>query len=113
MESPFVKASNHTTFETDVLKNDQLTLVDFWAEWCGPCKALAPVVANVAEKYQQKINVVSVDIEEEGNVQLQQQYRIRGLPSLLLFKQGEIVGTKYGAISQDQLEAFIFEHFDN
>lgn len=111
MESPYIKPTNEENFHSDVLSHDTLTLVDFWADWCGPCKALAPVVAAVAEKYQQKLNVVSVDIEQ--NSELQQQYRIRGLPSLLLFKSGELVGTKYGAINQDQLEAFIFEHFDN
>ena len=90
MQSPFVKAVNEDTFQEDVLSQSQLSLVDFWAEWCGPCKALAPTVASVAEKYQKELNVVSVDVD--NNQPLAQKYGVRGIPTLLLIKDGECIG---------------------
>ncbi len=90
------------SFDTDVLKADGLTLVDFWAEWCGPCKMIAPILDEIAEEYQGKLTVAKLNIDQ--NPGTAPKYGIRGIPTLLLFKNGEVAATKVGALSKGQLK---------
>ena len=93
------------SFETDVLKAEGLTLVDFWAEWCGPCKMIAPILDEVAEEYDGKLTIAKLNIDE--NPETAPKYGIRGIPTLLLFKNGEVAATKIGALSKGQLKEFL------
>ena len=105
----FAKAVTDTNFETDVLSSDKPTLVDFWAEWCGPCRAIAPTVEAVAEEFDGKANVVKMNVDENMNVP--QRYGIRGIPTLILFKNGQeqerYVG---GNISREKLAELIQQY---
>jgi thioredoxin 1 len=92
-------------FEQEVLSSDQPVLVDYWAEWCGPCKMIAPVLEEVAEEYGDKLQVVKLNIDENPNTP--PKYGIRGIPTLMLFKNGNVEATKVGAVSKSQLTAFI------
>ena len=92
-------------FEEVVLKSSQPVLVDFWAEWCGPCKQLAPRVEEAAQQYGGQIKVCKVDIEEHRDLAVQ--YGIRSIPSLIIFKSGEVSGVQVGALTQEQLGEFI------
>jgi thioredoxin 1 len=93
------------SFESEVLKSDVPVLVDYWAEWCGPCKAIAPLLEDIAREYSGKIKVAKVNVDE--NQQTPQKYGIRGIPTLMLFKGGNIEATKVGALSKSQLSAFL------
>jgi len=93
------------SFESDVLKAEGLTLVDFWAEWCGPCKMIAPILDEVAAEYAGKLTIAKLNIDE--NPATAPKYGIRGIPTLLLFKNGEVVATKVGALSKGQLKEFL------
>ncbi len=93
------------SFDTDVLKADGLTLVDFWAEWCGPCKMIAPILDEIAEEYQGRLTVAKLNIDQ--NPGTAPKYGIRGIPTLLLFKNGEVAATKVGALSKGQLKEFL------
>ncbi len=90
------------TFETEVLKSDLPVLVDFWAVWCGPCKAIAPTVEELAKAYKGKVKIAKMDVDEHRNVP--QQYGIRSIPTLLLFKGGHVVDTIIGAVPRSKLE---------
>ena len=100
-----VKEVTTETFEKEVLSSDVPVLVDFWAEWCGPCKQLAPRVEEAAQQYGEQIKVCKVDIEEHRDLAVQ--YGIRSIPSLLIFKSGEVSGAQVGALTQEQLGDFI------
>jgi thioredoxin 1 len=103
-ESKVVHVSD-SEFESDVLKANGAVLVDFWAEWCGPCKMIAPILDAIASEYDGKLKVVKINIDE--NPQTPQRYGVRGIPTLLIFKDGEVEATKVGALSKVQLVQFI------
>lgn len=93
------------SFDTDVLKADGAILVDFWAEWCGPCKMIAPILDEIADEYQGKLTVAKLNIDQNHGTA--PKYGIRGIPTLLLFKNGEVAATKVGALSKGQLKEFL------
>lgn len=97
-----------SSFEQDVLKADQPVLVDYWAEWCGPCKMIAPILEDVAKEYAGRLKVVKLNIDQ--NEQTPPKYGIRGIPTLMLFKDGNVVATKVGALAKGQLTAFVDSH---
>mgnify|MGYP002030438432 FL=1 len=93
------------SFDHDVLKAEGPVLVDFWAEWCGPCKMIAPVLEELADEYGEKLKVCKMDVD--ANPDTAPKYGIRGIPTLILFNNGELAGTKVGALSRSQLTEFI------
>ena len=93
------------TFEADVLKSTQPVLVDYWADWCAPCKMIAPILEEIAVEYAGKIKVAKLNIDQ--NPATPPRYGIRGIPTLMLFKDGNVEATKVGALSKSQLTAFI------
>lgn len=93
------------SFEDEVLKSSEPVLVDYWAEWCGPCKMIAPILDEIANEYAGKIRIAKLNIDE--NPQTPPKYGIRGIPTLMLFKDGNVEATKVGALSKSQLTAFI------
>ncbi|MBQ74262.1 MAG: thiol reductase thioredoxin [Gammaproteobacteria bacterium] len=93
------------TFENDVLNSDVPVLVDYWAEWCDPCKVIAPVLEEIASEYDGKMRICKLDIDE--NEATPPKYGIRGIPTLMLFKNGQVEATKVGALSKSQLTAFL------
>jgi thioredoxin 1 len=106
--SEFVNDVSDNSFEHDVLKAEQPVLVDFWAEWCGPCKALAPTVEKVAQEYQGKARVVKLNVDD--NNQTAQRYGIKGIPTLILFKDGSEADRVVGATSKENIARMIDRH---
>ena len=100
-----IKVVSDTSFEADVISSSQPVLVDFWAEWCGPCKSLAPLLDEIADEYDGRITIAKVNVDE--NVQLPLKYGVRGIPTMLLFKDGVVHATKVGALSKAGLNAFL------
>ncbi len=94
-----------SSFEDDVLKSNAPVMVDYWAEWCGPCKMIAPILDEIANEYDGNLTVAKINIDE--NPQTPQKYAVRGIPTLMIFKDGEVAATKVGAVSKLQLSAFI------
>ena len=94
-----------SSFEDEVLSSDKPVIVDYWAEWCGPCKMIAPLLDELANEYKGKLTVAKINIDE--NQETPQKYAVRGIPTLMLFKNGEVAGTKVGAMSKSQLSAFV------
>jgi len=93
------------SFEQDVLQSDLPVLVDYWAEWCGPCKMIGPILNEIADEYQGKLKIAKLNIDENSGTP--PQYGIRGIPTLMLFKNGSAAATKVGALSKGQLVEFI------
>ncbi len=93
------------SFEQDVLQAEGPVLVDFWAEWCGPCKMIAPVLEELADEYQGKLKVCKMDVD--ANTETAPRYGIRGIPTLIVFNNGDVAGTQVGAVSKSQLSAFV------
>ncbi|MEE9352118.1 MAG: thioredoxin TrxA [Thiotrichaceae bacterium] len=96
------------SFEEEVLNSDTPVLVDYWAEWCGPCKMIAPILDEIATEYGDKVKVTKLNIDD--NPDTPPKYGIRGIPTLMLFKDGSVEATKVGAVSKSQLSAFIDQH---
>ena len=103
--SDSIKYVTDASFESDVLKSDAPVLVDYWAEWCGPCKMIAPILDETAKDYAGKLTVAKLNVDD--NHALATRYGVRGIPTLMLFKNGTVVGTKVGALSKSQLSAFV------
>ncbi|ALG67716.1 thioredoxin TrxA [Beggiatoa leptomitoformis] len=96
---------NDVTFADEVLNAESPVLVDYWAEWCGPCKMIAPIIEEIAIEYKSKLKIVKLNID--NNPETPPKYGIRGIPTLMLFKGGNVEATKVGAISRSQLTAFL------
>lgn len=103
--SNLTTAVSDDTFESVVLKSTTPVLLDFWAEWCGPCKMIAPILDEIAKEYSGKLVVAKINIEE--NSETPAKYNVRGIPTLILYKNGKAEATKVGALSKSQLIAFI------
>jgi len=108
MASANVKEVTDSSFESEVLKSEIPTLVDFWAVWCGPCKQIAPTVDALADEYQGRLKVAKMDIDHHQIVP--QQYGVRSIPTLLIFKGGKVVGQLVGAHNRSKVEAEIQKH---
>jgi len=96
------------SFEEDVLKSSLPVLVDYWADWCSPCKTISPILADIAEEYKGRLKVVKFNVDEHRVIPAK--YAVRGIPTLMLFNDGDIEATKVGALNKSQLAAFINSH---
>jgi thioredoxin 1 len=105
MASDLIKHTSDATFDADVIKSATPVVVDFWAEWCGPCKMIAPILDDVAGAYQGKLQITKMNVDENRDIPAK--YGIRGIPTLMIFKDGQLAATKVGAMSKAQLTAFI------
>ena len=105
MASDLIKHVSDTSFEEDVLKSSTPVLGDYWAEWCGPCKMIAPILDEVSAAYEGKVQIAKMNVDE--NREIPAKFGIRGIPTLMLFKDGQLAATKVGAMSKAQLTAFI------
>jgi thioredoxin 1 len=108
VSSPHIINTSDATFESDVLKSDKPVLLDFWAEWCGPCKMIAPILDELAGDYADRLQIAKLNIDE--NPQTPPKFGIRGIPTLILFKNGAVEAQKVGAVSRSQLAAFLDSH---
>ena len=105
MASPLIVNTTDAQFEEEVLNDDSLVLVDYWAPWCGPCKMIAPILDDLAGEYEGKVKIVKVNVDE--NPATAQKFGVKGIPTLSLFKGGQVVATKVGALAKSQLTAFL------
>ena len=105
MASELIKHISDASFEADVLQADKPVLVDYWAEWSGPCKMIAPILDEVSASYKDKLQVTKMNVDENRDIPAK--FGIRGIPTLMLFKDGQLAATKVGAMSKAQLTAFI------
>ena len=107
MASELIKHVSDASFDQDVLKSTKPVLVDFWAEWCGACKMIAPILDEVASSFEGKLDIAKVNVDE--NRAIPAQFGIRGIPTLMVFKDGQLAATKVGALSKAQLVEFVNE----
>ncbi|XAH21754.1 thioredoxin TrxA [Xylophilus sp. GW821-FHT01B05] len=105
MASDLIKHISDASFEADVLQADKPVLVDYWAEWCGPCKMIAPILDEVSASYKDKLQIAKMNVDENRDIPAK--FGIRGIPTLMLFKSGQLAATKVGALSKAQLTAFL------
>ena len=105
MSSSSIQHVTDASFEPDVLKSDVPVLLDYWAEWCGPCKSIAPILEEVAKDYEGRVTIAKINVDE--NQAVPAKFGIRGIPTLMLFKNGNVEATKVGALSKSQLTAFL------
>ena len=105
MSSELIKHVSDASFDADVLKSSTPVLVDYWAEWCGPCKMIAPILDEVASATQGKLQIAKMNVDE--NREVPAKFGIRGIPTLMLFKDGQLAATKVGALSKAQLTSFL------
>ena len=108
VSSPHIINTSDATFANDVLKSEKPVLLDFWAEWCGPCKMIAPILDELSGVYADRVRIAKLNIDE--NPQTPPKFGIRGIPTLMLFKDGQLAATKVGALSKAQLTAFLAPH---
>ena len=108
MSSDLIKHTTDATFEADVLKSDKPVLVDYWAEWCGPCKMIAPILDDTAKEFGDRVQIAKMNVDE--NSVTPAKFNVRGIPTLMLFKGGELAATKVGALTKAQLAAFLEPH---
>ncbi|MFM2109697.1 MAG: hypothetical protein RLZZ372_621 [Pseudomonadota bacterium] len=108
MSSPHIINTSDATFANDVLKSEKPVLLDFWAEWCGPCKMIAPILDELSGVYADRVRIAKLNIDE--NPQTPPRFGIRGIPTLILFKNGTVEAQKVGAVSRSQLAAFLDSH---
>lgn len=105
MSSDLIKHVSDASFDSDVVQSSKPVLVDYWAEWCGPCKAIAPILDEVSRDYDGRLQVAKMNVDENRDVPAK--FGIRGIPTLMLFKEGKLCATKVGALTKAQLTAFI------
>jgi thioredoxin 1 len=105
MASELIKHVSDASFEVDVLQSGQPVLVDYWAEWCGPCKMIAPILDELATAYEGKLHIAKMNVDENRDIPAK--FGIRGIPTLMLFKDGQLAATKVGAMSKAQMKDFI------
>jgi thioredoxin 1 len=108
MSSELIKHITDDSFDTDVLASEKPVLVDYWAEWCGPCKMIAPILDDVSKDYEGRVQIAKMNVDE--NREVPGKFGIRGIPTLMLFKGGQLAATKVGALSKAQLTAFLDGH---
>ena len=105
MSSELIKHTSDASFDSDVLQADKPVLVDYWAEWCGPCKMIAPILDDVSKDYDGRLQIAKMNVDENRDVPAK--FGIRGIPTLMLFKNGNVEATRVGALSKSQLTAFL------
>jgi thioredoxin 1 len=108
VSSPHIINTSDATFANDVLKSEKPVLLDFWAEWCGPCKMIAPILDELSGVYADRVRIAKLNIDD--NPQTPPKFGIRGIPTLILFKNGTVEAQKVGAVSRSQLAAFLDSH---